>query len=171
MSDGKIYFLRCGDRIKIGYSADVENRQKELATGAPNKLELIGHIPGRRRDESTIHRYLEAYRTNGEWFTDSEPVRACIGMLLTNQKALKTLEGPRRRFPELGAALQRIAAPITREEKIGEAIQRAAHRAGLGYWRTFDVWYGKARRVSVGEAMMIRDALCASLAERIAPDV
>lgn len=26
-----------------------------------------------------------------------------------------------------------------------QAIDRAARRAGLSYWRTFDLWYGKAR--------------------------
>jgi len=39
------------------------------------------------------------------------------------------------------------------------AIERAAKRAGLTYWRAFDIWYRKARRIDAHEAEQINEAL------------
>lgn len=39
------------------------------------------------------------------------------------------------------------------------ALPRAAERAGLHYWRAFDIWYGKARRVEDHEVEKIKTAL------------
>jgi hypothetical protein len=47
-------------------------------------------------------------------------------------------------------------------DKIKAAIDRAARRAGLSYWRTYDLWYGKARRVEDYE----REKVAAALAEK-----
>jgi hypothetical protein len=38
-------------------------------------------------------------------------------------------------------------------------IERAAKRAGLAYWRAFDIWYRKARRVEQYEIDAISEAL------------
>jgi hypothetical protein len=38
-------------------------------------------------------------------------------------------------------------------------IDRAARRAGLSYWRAFDIWYGKARRIEQAERASIAEAL------------
>lgn len=56
-------------------------------------------------------------------------------------------------------ALKELAEPWGRGEKIKGVIARAAKLSGLGYWRAFDIWYGKARRVEQHEADMIADAL------------
>jgi hypothetical protein len=40
-----------------------------------------------------------------------------------------------------------------------QAIERAAKRAGLSYWRAFDLWYCKARRVEQFEIDAIADAV------------
>src|SRR5947209_14578977 len=39
------------------------------------------------------------------------------------------------------------------------AIDRAARAAGLSYWRAFDIWYGKARRIDAHEAAQINEAI------------
>ena len=44
-------------------------------------------------------------------------------------------------------------------EPIKDAIERAAKLVPLGYWRAFDIWYDKARRIEPHEADMIADAL------------
>jgi hypothetical protein len=56
-------------------------------------------------------------------------------------------------------SLKQIAAPIERDEPIRLIIERASARAGLSYWRTFDLWYQKARRLEIRE----RDAIQATL--------
>ena len=61
----------------------------------------------------------------------------------------------------LGAssALKELAEPFTRGDKIKAMIARAARRAGLSYWRAFDLWYAKARRVEPYETAAIESAL------------
>jgi hypothetical protein len=39
------------------------------------------------------------------------------------------------------------------------AIDQAARRSGLHYWRAFDIWYGKARRIEPHEIEKIKQAL------------
>lgn len=65
-----VYFLRLGDRIKIGYTTNLKERLKNL----PHE-EVLCVIPGTMDDE---RRYLEQWsceRTAGEWF------RASTGLL------------------------------------------------------------------------------------------
>lgn len=45
------------------------------------------------------------------------------------------------------------------DQGVKAAIQRAARHCGLEYWRCFDIWYDKARRVDHDEIMAIEDAL------------
>ena len=57
------------------------------------------------------------------------------------------------------AELKELSEPWPTGSKIKQAIDRAAKAAGLSYWRTFDLWYGKARRVEDYE----REAVAAAL--------
>jgi hypothetical protein len=56
-------------------------------------------------------------------------------------------------------ALRELIEPRSADEPIKTAIQRAARLSGLSYWRCFDIWYGKARRVEAFEITAIADAL------------
>lgn len=56
-------------------------------------------------------------------------------------------------------ALKELAEPRPGGDRTKQAIDRAARRAGLSYWRTFDLWYGKARRIEPFEIDAITDAL------------
>jgi len=60
---------------------------------------------------------------------------------------------------DAAAALQELAEPWTRGDRVKVAIDRAARRAGLTYWRAFDIWYGKARRIEPHESEAIEAAL------------
>jgi hypothetical protein len=57
------------------------------------------------------------------------------------------------------AALKELAEPWSPGDRIKRLIERAARRAGLPYWRAFDIWYGKARRIEAFERAAIGDAL------------
>lgn len=60
---------------------------------------------------------------------------------------------------DLSAALRELSEPWQRGDRIKAAIGRAARLAGLTYWRAFDIWYGKARRIDSGERERIAEAL------------
>jgi T5orf172 domain len=63
-----IYFIRCGNAIKIGFSDRPIRRTHELSTGAPEPIVSIAAVLGTRTDERRLHRALAAYRRHGEWF-------------------------------------------------------------------------------------------------------
>jgi hypothetical protein len=60
---------------------------------------------------------------------------------------------------DLSASLRELSEPWERGDKIKAAIARAARAADLSYWRAFDIWYGKARRIEPAEADRIAAAL------------
>lgn len=71
-----IYVFRAGDtnRYKIGRATNVEARKKQLQTGCPDRLELVGIIEGDAvRVESEFHKMFAEQRRSGEWFEFDDP--------------------------------------------------------------------------------------------------
>ena len=60
-------------------------------------------------------------------------------------------------------ALGRASGP---SDPVKAQIARAARQAGLPYWRAFDLWYRKARRVQAAEIEAIRAARAVRAQER-----
>jgi hypothetical protein len=60
---------------------------------------------------------------------------------------------------DFASALREIAEPRPPKDRTKVAIGRVAQRIGLSYWRAFDIWYGKARRVGPDECVRINEAL------------
>ncbi|WP_291869693.1 hypothetical protein [Bradyrhizobium sp.] len=55
--------------------------------------------------------------------------------------------------------LRNLSEPRPSGEFVKNAIDRASRLAGLGYWRAFDIWYCKARKVEEYEIDAIKEAL------------
>jgi hypothetical protein len=85
-----VYFIRSAGkptRVKIGKSRDPKARLKELQTGSPYPLDILGTIKCRDQShadrlEKELHRYFATYRKNGEWFKCGMPVLVKIWELL-----------------------------------------------------------------------------------------
>lgn len=82
-----IYFIRgtISGSIKIGYTGkDPGRRLAQLQTGSPERLELLGSIPGGLEDEARLHARFAAYRlrADGEWFSPSDTMMAEIRVIL-----------------------------------------------------------------------------------------
>jgi hypothetical protein len=58
-------------------------------------------------------------------------------------------------YSEALSGLRRLAEPRPAGDRVKSAIARAARRAGLTYWRAYDIWYGKARRIDADELSAI----------------
>jgi hypothetical protein len=101
----KVYFIRCGDFIKIGFSEQTERRFKSLQTAAAAPLELLGTIHGER--ELELHRQFAHLRSHGEWFRAAPELLAFItahadSMHATRgpgAKALRELQSLRNQYP------------------------------------------------------------------------
>lgn len=56
-------------------------------------------------------------------------------------------------------ALKELSLPSPQGDRTKMAVARAARAAGLTYWRAFNIWYGKARRIDAHEAEKIKEAV------------
>lgn len=56
-------------------------------------------------------------------------------------------------------ALKDLAEPRPVGDSIKTAIIRAARATGIPYPRSFNIWYGRARRIDAHEAALIEQAL------------
>lgn len=77
-----VYFVECTGRIKIGFSANVGERMKQIATTAPGDLNLLATVEGSVRLERAIHRHLADHHLTREWFEDCSAVREVINALV-----------------------------------------------------------------------------------------
>lgn len=71
---GKVYLVRCGDRVKIGFTTHWERRFRVLKTACPHPVTVIAVMPGNRILERILHVGLSEYRRHGEWFEETGEV-------------------------------------------------------------------------------------------------
>lgn len=91
-SDGHrvVYFGECREFIKIGYTTrdDVGERFKELATGNPDPIRLIGSIVvASVEDERRLHERFAMFHHRGEWFRKTPQLVNAIHCLIASQRA------------------------------------------------------------------------------------
>jgi hypothetical protein len=89
----RIYFYTDGDAIKVGESCNEIRRGKELQTGNPRPLHLLGVIETEIETEAGIKRCLRMWRCDGgtEWFHPTpEVVEFVAGCLGTDPRILLT---------------------------------------------------------------------------------
>lgn len=75
-----VYFVqaRSGGPIKIGTTRDLQRRLASMQAGSPVELVVLATVPGDSRTENALHKRLTKYRLHGEWFLDTEEVRAAM---------------------------------------------------------------------------------------------
>jgi hypothetical protein len=76
---GTIYFARCGENIKIGFSGGARSRLSDLQAGNPEPIELIGWMPGPPQVERSLHRRFAKLRVRREWFRATPALLQFIG--------------------------------------------------------------------------------------------
>lgn len=65
---GRIYFIRQGHAVKIGFSQNVFRRLQFLQTCHHEELSIMAEIPGAPCEEVVVHRKFQHLRIRGEWF-------------------------------------------------------------------------------------------------------
>lgn len=73
-----LYFIACGDAVKIGMSSNPESRLESLATGAPGPLILLAQIPCAGHRETECHHRLTHLHLHGEWYFYTHEVTLLI---------------------------------------------------------------------------------------------
>lgn len=65
----KIYFIRAGQFIKIGFTTKMPwARMAELQVGNPEEMTMLFFLPGTIEQEKDFHRKFYQLRARGEWF-------------------------------------------------------------------------------------------------------
>lgn len=80
---GFVYFVAIGDpyitHVKVGFTAkNPWARVRDLQTGCPFKMQLLGFVFGCRGMEAELHDVLGDDRCEGEWFAWSEYVERIV---------------------------------------------------------------------------------------------
>lgn len=66
-----VYLLRARKFFKIGFSADVCKRVRQLSTGSAYRVEIVAIAPGEQSLEQELHVEFSRFRKRGEWFSRS----------------------------------------------------------------------------------------------------
>jgi hypothetical protein len=75
-TDGIVYYMRIGNRVKIGWTGNLKSRMKSI-----NPEELLATEPGTRDKERQRHKQFEHLRVHGEWFAMEESLLSHIDIL------------------------------------------------------------------------------------------
>ena len=70
-----VYFMKAGDRVKIGFSVNPRKRAEALQTGVAETIEILCTIPGGARVEKHFHARFKDERIGREWFSYSGTLR------------------------------------------------------------------------------------------------
>jgi hypothetical protein len=106
--DGWIYIIGCAEPLsyKVGFTTkDPRKRVKQLQTGCPVPLKLLGWYPGSLRQERELHEQLAEFRLTGEWFRLDERASEILRGPFTCMFINNALTGWERTLPtpqELG---------------------------------------------------------------------
>ena len=72
---GFVYFIRCLDAVKIGYSGNPEGRLSKINTDNPNVCSLIGVVDADKYPERFLHDKFRSHLMDGEWYRYSDEIR------------------------------------------------------------------------------------------------
>ena len=84
MDGGFVYFMRCREIVKVGYSIDPGRRLLELQALIPFDVELMGYLPASAKAERALHQALSSIRHGRlrEWFILGGAFETAVNLIL-----------------------------------------------------------------------------------------
>jgi hypothetical protein len=129
-----VYFIRCGDSVKIGFATDLPMRLRSLQTGNPNALTVLGYVAGTQKAEKAMHRALADARGSGEWFA-AEPAMRLLEDCLASCDVSASIAACQQRAAAKAEASrlsrQSFEAPFA--EAVAAAFQAAVDKHGSAF--------------------------------------
>jgi hypothetical protein len=80
------------ERVKIGYSRDVDKRLATLVAENAYPLRVLGVLPAKPDREFILHRAFREFRLHGEWFEYVEPIKDLVKIAEPFKKKVKRIE-------------------------------------------------------------------------------
>ena len=79
-----LYFVQCGEYVKIGIAADVRKRVRDMEMHNPYEMKILHVMPGKRKEEKELHKRFATYRRRNEWFWFEGELREYVEGLLND---------------------------------------------------------------------------------------
>ena len=114
-----MYFIKSGQWIKVGVSANPWQRLAEFQTANPEPLEMLAVGPGDYGFESELHRLFGEHRGVGEWFRDNQRIRAVVDFMRATFPELQER-------PTIEVAQLTLPQPVKRQEAIDDPEIRSS---------------------------------------------
>jgi T5orf172 domain len=151
---GFVYFFghESTGPVKVGFTSnkDVKYRLKQLQTGNPEKLEVLGTVPAYAQIERSLHRFLTPHGIRGEWF-DRE-----VALVLLRRLDLKASHHPGEFVKKIALVhVETLYYPGEQEEV--EPLQTLVAQAFI------DDWVHQLRRVNTELSLPLRTWLQSQL--------
>ncbi len=89
---GRVYFIGCGEFVKIGFSDRLHDRFSGLQGATPYELEVLVVLEGAREFEQELHARFAGLRHRREWFLKQGP----LAELVSCPAALRARAKPER---------------------------------------------------------------------------
>ena len=72
-----VYFISCGEFVKIGCAVSVKERLKSVQTGCPYPLAIVGAFESGYMGltEQRVHEMFETYHYRGEWYKNVRQIK------------------------------------------------------------------------------------------------
>ena len=78
IAKGDLYFIRCGDAVKIGRTTNIVERLRNMQVNSPHEIDCLLLLRGQGKHEAACHKRFAAYRVRGEWFRLSDELNSAI---------------------------------------------------------------------------------------------
>lgn len=78
IAKGDLYFILCGDMVKIGRTTDIVRRLANMQVSTPYEIDCLLLLKGQGKDERKWHKRFAADRVRGEWFKLTPELDAAI---------------------------------------------------------------------------------------------
>jgi hypothetical protein len=148
---GFTYFVRDGDVIKIGSSAQPKRRLYALQTGIARPLDVLAVVDMDIADEFTTHQQFAHLRVRGEWFRAEADLLQFIERIKAHHavkalaakpeptamaKRLTALRRERGAHTQIGYRCTNLLEALPIYEKSTDEGQRAILARSIGRWTT-----------------------------------
>ncbi len=92
-----VYFVKCEQYVKIGYTSNMKNRYKAYVTENPFPTQILHVIKGGLKIEKEIHVKMKDYLHRGEWFHYNIVTQRMIKQIVKESVDNIEVKAPKRR--------------------------------------------------------------------------
>lgn len=166
-----VYFAQAASgAVKIGWTADLPRRTKNIQCGSHEPIDIVTSLHGDASLEAHFHQRFAEDRIHGEWFRASPELLDLIRRIKAglyqapcgfqpetpSKQGLDLKLAGRQTLGEARELIGVIAGPLAMGEKVKTTLGRVAVATGLRERRIRAIWHREARAITAAEMDCLR---------------